>query len=89
MRTWFTFYRPLTSIRFFRLLCLALYGPNRDVNSIVHRNGLYDRRFSTENMLKGIEIQVDRIVVHKEGCENVLRIVREFIDELIAWYDQR
>ncbi len=58
-------------------------------NSIVHRNGLYDRRFSTENMLDGIEIQVDRIVIHKEGCENVLRIVREFIDELIAWYDQR
>jgi len=58
-------------------------------NSVVHRNGLYDRRYSTKNMLNGIEIQVDRIVVHKEGCEYVLEIVKEFIDELIAWYDQR
>ena len=35
-------YRPLTSVRFFRLLCLALYGPNRNVtavvNSIVHKD---------------------------------------------------
>ncbi len=58
-------------------------------NSIVHRNGLYDRRYSTNNMLNGIEIQVARIVVHKEGCENVLRIVKVFIDELVAWYEER
>jgi len=28
-------YRPLTSIRFFRLLCLALYGPNWDTAEVV------------------------------------------------------
>lgn len=58
-------------------------------NSIVHRNGRYDRRYSTKNMLNGLEIQANRVVVHMEGCEYVLSIVRAFIDELIAWYEKR
>ncbi len=55
---------------------------------IVHRSELYDRRYKAKNMLTGIEIHVDRVVVHKEGCEYVLSIVKAFIDELVAWYEK-
>ena len=59
------------------------------MNKVKGSDGLYDRRYSEDSMLKGIEIQVDRIVVHKEGCEYVLGIVKAFINELIAWYEDR
>ncbi len=58
-------------------------------NSIVHRNGLFDRRYSANNLPRGIELQLGRLVVHKEGCEQALGAVEEFIGELIAWFERR
>ncbi len=58
-------------------------------NSIVHRNGLFDRRYSSNNLPRGIELQLGRLVVHKEGCEQALSAVEEFIGELIAWHKKR
>lgn len=58
-------------------------------NSIVHRNGLFDRRYSADNLFHGIELQLGRLVVHKEGCEQVFKAVEEFIGELIAWFENR
>lgn len=58
-------------------------------NSIVHRNGLFDRRYSKDNLPRGIELQLGRLVVHKEGCEQALGAVEEFTGELIAWFEKR
>lgn len=58
-------------------------------NSIVHRNGLFDRRYSSDNLPRGIELQLGRLVVSKEGCEQALSAVEEFIGELIAWHEKR
>lgn len=58
-------------------------------NSIVHRNGLFDRRYSTDNLPSGIELQLGRLLVHKEGCDQALDTVEEFIGELIDWFEER